>query len=424
MHFQKTYHLYFKSVLLKVLLLICLVVSNIFAKKINVKNKSELLKAIQECSDGDIIMVSKGRYEINNLTINKSIQLLGIGLPIFDGKNKGEILAIKASNVIIKDLRFEHVGVTSSIDWAAIKVIEASNVQIIENQIFDSFFGIYLSASQNCLIKNNQIKGSPQNEQNTGNGFHAWKCDKIRVENNTVEGHRDGFYFEFVTNSEVTNNLSFHNIRYGLHFMFSHKNNYSYNTFDNNGAGVAVMYTKMVTMKHNVFKNNWGSSSYGILLKDITDSEMENNVFENNTMGILMEGCNRFVIKQNDFTKNGVAIRMQANCESNELTENNFKNNTFDMATNGTVVSNTLNNNYWDKYDGYDLNKDGIGDYAYRPISLFSTLIERMPQTMMLLRSFTATLLDKIEKVLPSFTPENLKDINPKMNPFLNFERA
>jgi nitrous oxidase accessory protein len=91
--------------------------------------------------------------------------------------------------------------------------------------------------------------------------------------------------------------------------------------------------------------------------------------------------------------------------------------NTFDIATNGSVTFNYLNDNYWDKYEGYDLNHDGKGDILYRPVSLFSTLIERMPQAMILLRSFTATLLDKIEKIIPSLTPENMKDDSPSMKP-------
>jgi nitrous oxidase accessory protein len=40
-----------------------------------------------------------------------------------------------------------------------------------------------------------------------------------------------------------------------------------------------------------------------------------------------------------------------------------------------------------------------------------------MPQAMILLRSFTATLLDKIEKIIPSLTPENMKDDSPSMKP-------
>jgi len=41
-------------------------------------------------------------------------------------------------------------------------------------------------------------------------------------------------------------------------------------------------------------------------------------------------------------------------------------------------VLNTFNHNYWDKYDGYDLNKDRTGDVPYRPVSLFSMIAEKI----------------------------------------------
>ena len=46
------------------------------------------------------------------------------------------------------------------------------------------------------------------------------------------------------------------------------------------------------------------------------------------------------------------------------------------MGTNGSLVLNTFKNNYWDKYEGYDLNKDKIGDIPYRPVSMYSMIIE------------------------------------------------
>jgi len=95
----------------------------------------------------------------------------------------------------------------------------------------------------------------------------------------------------------------------------------------------------------------------------------------------------------------------------------NFIANTFDVGTNGSLVLNFFNNNYWDKYEGYDLNKDTVGDIPYRPVSMFSMLVEKHPPAMMLFRSFITTLLDKTEKVLPSLTPENLKDDHPLMKP-------
>lgn len=99
------------------------------------------------------------------------------------------------------------------------------------------------------------------------------------------------------------------------------------------------------------------------------------------------------------------------------MNKNNFFENTFDVATNGTLVLNNFNGNFWDKYDGYDLKRDGVGDVPYRPISLFSMVIENIPVASVFLRSFIVFLLDQSEKIIPSITPENLVDNTPLMKP-------
>jgi len=108
-------------------------------------------------------------------------------------------------------------------------------------------------------------------------------------------------------------------------------------------------------------------------------------------------------------------MKIQASCMDIEVTKNNFIGNTFDVGTNGSLVLNTFNSNYWDKYDGYDLDKDKVGDVPYRPVSMYSMIVEKNPPAMLLFRSFITTLLDKTEKVLPSLTPEGLKDNRPRM---------
>jgi nitrous oxidase accessory protein len=95
--------------------------------------------------------------------------------------------------------------------------------------------------------------------------------------------------------------------------------------------------------------------------------------------------------------------------------ENSFTSNTFDVATNGSLMMNRFYNNYWDKYDGYDLNRDGIGDVPYHPVSMYSMVIEQNPNAAILMRSFMVTLLDKAEKAIPSLTPENMADEQPIM---------
>jgi nitrous oxidase accessory protein len=373
--------------------------------------------AIAAAKSGDTLLISEGAYKEGNITIEKSITLIGENFPILDGEKKFEILTIHANEVTVKGLLFINTGIASIHDLAAIKVLDSKNVTITDNKFENTFFGIYFSNSSRSTVVNNHLKANAEAEHQIGNGIHMWRCENMTVENNTISGHRDGIYFEFVTNSSITKNHSEGNMRYGLHFMFSHNDEYRHNTFINNGAGVAVMYTKEVIMHNNTFEHNWGPSSYGLLLKDIRDSEVMGNHFKTNTVGIYMEGVSRTLFSENMFASNGYAVRLQASCDENEFSTNNFKGNTFDMTTNGSLVLNTIRNNYWDNYEGYDLDKDGIGDVPYRPMTMYSLIVERVPSAVLLWRSFLVFLLNNAERALPAVTPENLKDESPTMRP-------
>lgn len=373
-------------------------------------------KAIGLAKVGDTILVFKGIYKEGNIIIDKKIVFIGKNYPILDGQKKYEILSIKADGVIVKGFKIIKSGHASLVDPCGIKVYSKNFILIQNNILDDNFFGIYIENGRNCIIKNNKIIAYNEEQQEIGNGIHCWKSANLQIIGNTISGHRDGIYFEFVTNSLVWRNLAVNNIRYGLHFMFSNNDAYITNLFRNNGAGVAVMFTKNVTMINNTFDENWGDSAYGLLLKEISDSYIFGNHFEKNTIGILMEGTNRIKVEKNVFQANGWAMKIQASCVDNEIVNNNFVGNTFDMGTNGSLVLNKFNSNYWDKYEGYDLDKNGVGDVPFHPLSLFAVLTEQNPSAMLLFRSFMITLLDKSEKVLPSITPDNFIDKTPLMH--------
>lgn len=376
---------------------------------------TSLRRGIELAQDGDTIILQKGIYKEGNIVISKSIRLIGINEPVLDGENKYEILTLSGEKILIKGIHFKNSGYSSMNDFASISVVDARNC-IIENNIIEhSYFGIHVANASNCIIVENKIKGTPKTEQTSGNAIHLWKCDSIVVESNDVQGHRDGIYFEFVTHSYIYQNHSHNNIRYGLHFMFSNNDTYMENVFAENGAGVAVMYSHHVLMHGNSFQLNWGPNSYGLLLKEISDAHIMNNKFERNTAAINMESTNRIEVQSNSFQNNGWAVRISASCNENTIHHNNFSANTFDVATNGTMMLNEFYNNYWDKYEGYDMDKDGIGDVAYHPVSLYSMVIEQNPNSLLLLRSFMVSLLDKAEKAIPTLTPENLIDEQPLM---------
>lgn len=377
--------------------------------------EKKIKPAIESAKDGDTIFIDKGVYKEGNIVISKNLKIIGINNPVIDGDGRFEIFTVSAKNFVIKGITFKNSGYSSMNDFASIKVIDASNFSLENNTIINSSFAIHVSNCTNFSIKNNFIKGSPREEQNTGNGIHLWKCNHAIIEKNKVAGHRDGIYFEFVTQSQIKNNYSTKNIRYGLHFMFSNDDTYTQNTFIRNGAGVAVMFSHHVNMIRNIFESNQGASSYGILLKEISDGLIDHNVFIDNTVGIFMEGTNRLTVKNNNFEKNGWGFRIQASCSDIRVIKNNFKANTFDIATNGSLVLNKFQNNYWDKYEGYDLNKDGVGDVPYHPVSMFAMVTEEMPYSVMLYRSFMVMLLERAEKAVPSLTPIEMFDDKPLM---------
>ena len=400
-------------------LIISLLISNfVFANTIVVgKNQlvSSLKKGIELAKDGDTVLLQKGIYREGNIIINKSIRLIGVNDPVLDGENKYEILTVSGERILISGIHFKNSGYSSMNDYASIELVDARYCIIENNTIEHSYFGIHVANSNSCIIAENTIKGTPKTEQTSGNAIHLWKCDSMVVESNYVQGHRDGIYFEFVTHSYIYQNRSHNNIRYGLHFMFSNNDSYLQNVFTENGAGVAVMYSHHVLMHGNTFKLNWGPNSYGLLLKEISDAQIFHNNFDHNTTAIQMESTNRIEVQLNNFQDNGWALRISASCNENTVVQNNFLANTFDVATNGTMMLNEFYNNYWDKYDGYDMNKDGIGDIAYHPVSMYSMVIEQNPNSLLLLRSFMVSLLDKAEKAIPTLTPENLIDVQPLM---------
>ena len=372
-------------------------------------------QAISIANAGDTIKIQKGTYREGTIIVDKKVVIIGVDYPVLDGQKKYEILSIKHDSVVVKGLKLIRSSFASMEDPAAIKVYNVNTIHIENNILDDNFFGIYIQNGRNCIIKNNRLRAYGKEEQKLGNGIHCWKSNDIQIIANIIIGHRDGIYFEFVFDSVIWRNKSENNIRYGLHFMFSHNDSYITNIFRNNGAGVAVMYSKEVKMINNLFEKNWGQSAYGLLLKELNDGYILGNKFIQNTAGIYMEGSNRMQLKNNLFQENGWAMKIQASCDDNNIVNNNFIGNTFDMGTNGSLVLNNFDSNYWDKYEGYDLDKNGLGDVPYHPLSLFAVLSENNPSTMLLYRSFMITLLDKSEKILPTITPDNFIDNKPLM---------
>jgi nitrous oxidase accessory protein len=364
---------------------------------------------------GDTILIKRGEYKIENWIIDKDITVKGKSGAHLISASGDEIITVASNDVTIQGLTFSGVTTNYLKENAAIRVRKSRRFLILDNKINDCFFAIYLEKAKQGSVIKNLIDGDASSDAASGNGIHAWHCDKLKIQNNEILHHRDGIYLEFVNNSDVDKNHSHLNNRYGLHYMFSNDDTYTENVIERNGVGVAVMFSRRITMKNNTFAYNWGHAAYGLLLKEIYDAEIVDNHFIENTVGIFVEGSNRINYLRNEFRRNGWAIKFSGGCDANVIKHNNFLYNSIDLVVSSKLSNNTFNDNYWSEYSGYDLNKDGVGDIPHYPVKLYSYIHQQVPESVVLMRSLFVDIINYAEKVSPVFTPKDVMDNTPKM---------
>ena len=160
---------------------------------------SSLRQAINMAKNGDTVLLHKGIYKEGNIVIDRAIHLVGVGGPVLDGEDKHEILTLTGKNIVIRGIHFANAGYSSMNDFAAIKIIDATNILIEGNVISNHSFAIHIANSTYSHIRNNTINGPNKSEHSSGNGIHLWKCESMTIEGNSIRGHRDGIYLEFVS---------------------------------------------------------------------------------------------------------------------------------------------------------------------------------------------------------------------------------
>ena len=222
------------------------------------------IKSIQQAVDlaeeGDKILIKEGLYKEHDIRITKTLSIFGEDNAVVDGEDAGTIFHINANHFRMENLTIINVGKSYTKDFAAILLSKSENFVLRNLRLKNIFFGMLIEKSNHGIIAYNTITSDAKEQAGSGNGIHLWHCDDVQVNNNSITGVRDGIYFEFVSNSKVFKNNSYENLRYGLHFMFSNHDTYYDNNFSKNGAGVAVMFSKFVTMKNNI-SNEWTEQS-------------------------------------------------------------------------------------------------------------------------------------------------------------------
>ena len=378
-----------------------------------------LSKVIAAAKEGDTILVEPGLYE-GNLVIDKPLTLKGKGRPVIRGEGKGSVVTVLAGPTVIEGFLIEHSGGGLEAEDSGV-LLRSSGNRIVDNELRDVLYGIYFFGADHNQVSGNVISGRPWLEQGErGSGIHIWKSSDNTITDNVITGVRDGMYLQNADRSKIERNRV-SEVRYGLHYMFSNDNTFEDNVFERNVAGAAIMYSMRISFRRNAFIRNRGFASYGILFQDSDYLRSENNVFADNAVGIFMEALRNSVFEGNLMASNDTAVLLFASAMGNEFTRNNFIGNLSPIRVIGkntrTRWSRNGTGNYWQEYEGYDLDGDSIGDVPFRIQNLFEHLEGNYPRLRLYFFSPASQALAAAEKTFPIIRGSDEQDPHPLMRP-------
>ncbi len=368
---------------------------------------------------GDTIIVNGGIFN-EDIIISKTVHLIGRKLPVIRGTGKGSVITILARGCTIEGFTIDHSGSMLVNEDAGI-LIKTDHNTIRRNKLDDILFGIYLMQSDSNHIMQNTVVGRPMVDLGErGSGIHLWNSNYNILEQNTISETRDGFYIQNANHTLIQDNEVFH-LRYGLHYMYADSNTFFRNTFRDNVAGAAIMFTRGIVMKHNIFLRNRGFASYGILLQDCHNCIADSNIISDNVVGLFFESSTNNLFRNNIIARNDLALEMFQNAIHNSFTQNNFIDNLNPLTIVGRKTESNWSfegkGNFWSSYSGYDLDKDGIGDVAMKIENVFSYLEGKNSNVRLYLYSPASQALAVSAKAFPILDVSGERDEFPLMEP-------
>ncbi|PFO07888.1 copper-binding protein [Bacillus sp. AFS076308] len=361
---------------------------------------------IDNLKEGAVLKLKDQTYE-GNIVIDKSMKIIGSERTVIKGDGTGNVISIKAPHVKLSHLTVSHSSMdrNSSEEYAAIKIYSNHNV-VDHITIRDSFHGIYLSQAHHNIIRSNQITGLGNGEiASQGNGIHVYYANHNRLEQNTIEGTRDGMFFDYANNNHSIGNKISHT-RYGLHYMFSDENSFKNNIFTMNTGGAAIMNSNHLKLEDNQFIVNYGNQSFGLLLLQANDNYIANNTFYMNQRGLYIDQATRNTLKGNHISQNQIGIELWASSSRQTFTQNHITDNTIPAVTLGgqgghnTWSQNGKGNDWGAAFPLTDLNQNGIGDFPVTYHSSLHQLIEDQELTGLFLKSPAIPIYEKINQTL------------------------
>jgi len=377
-----------------------------------------LQTAINAANPGDTLELQVGIYS-GAVVVDRSITVAGQPGSVLDGKGTGHVVWVNAPDVIIRGISLRNSGFSLDTEDSGVFVTDQGDRALIENNHFeDNLIGIYLKGPEQATVRENVIVGSQYHRVNDrGNGIYLWNTPGSRVEGNDIRYGRDGIFVTTSHHNAFLNNR-FRDMRYAIHYMYTHDSEVAGNISIRNHSAWALMFSDRLTVTGN---QSIGDRDRGLFLNFVNYSTLQDNHVSGGVEKcVFIYNANFNTFSNNTFEGCDIGIHFTAGSEKNKIFSNAFISNRTQVKYVGTrhiEWSYEGRGNYWSDNPAFDLNDDGISDRAYQPNSVVDQIVWQYPDAKLLLGSPVMQLLRWAQSAFPTLHPGGVRDSVPLMAP-------
>lgn len=363
---------------------------------------------IEITPEGGVVRPPAGRYA-GPAIVNKRLTIEGGGEIIIDGEGEGTILTVVADGVVVRGLNLTNSGESHDQVDAAI-LIEADNTLIENNSIDNSLFGIHLRRANDNVIKNNHISSKEESLSLRGDGLRMWYSEGNLIENNHFVAIRDLLLSNSSENRIVGNTIK--DSRMGMELIFSHDNKIENNRIEWNNKGIILIYSHGVTIRGNTVAHLRDITASAMSIKGSSEALIADNTILHCAIGLVANAPihpeHIFTLQNNRFVYNDLAMYFYGEKGGHKIYDNRFENNLTDIFVSGTssALNNDWRGNYWDRYEGFDLDSDGFGEQPYSLYIYSDRIWMDRPMTKFFRGAPSLSVLDFIERLAPFSEPD------------------
>ncbi len=356
-----------------------------------------------------------------DLHVKRPVTLRGLPGAVLEGSGRDTVLTIDAHDVVVEDLAIRRSGRRHTAEDSGIKA-KGDRIRISHVEVAETLFGISLQACKACVLEGSRVTGYEDDTELRGDGIKLWEAHGSTVRDCHMVRSRD--LVVWYTNRVTLERNVVEKSRYGSHFMHAEGARVRHSRFDRNIVGIFVMYSKDLDLEDNVLAGARGAAGVGLGFKDSDDVRVRRNWMVANTTGTYLDNTPRTPaqpvrFEENVLALNDVAMRLHGSDKGLHVHGNDFRNDAVVIEVDGgsDALGVDFHGNHYTDYEGYDLDRDGVGDVAYEVKMLSSELTESRPALKFFYGTAAMGVIDAVAHAVPVLAAKRLMvDPSPRMN--------